>query len=300
MNRTLFDCGVKKKVETKTGGLFDVTATLPKSTRLLDKPVKCDIYQESFATKKYLDTHVRFKHCSENARGHSSLGKAKDTSFFDTNNGEGADTFASDCIAIEIQTEGSDDDSGITLQAESKRQPTAIANRRGQNKRKSYTVEFKMKTLELLDSLSGSKKKWQKVAKERGINKSLVIKWNKNRNKLLEEIALNKRKKHTRGVTTARQRRKLVVAKAKNCSEQYPLETDRVSLDFKLRRSKGCKVSKLWLKKKMKAKIEICYGKQEAEKFKASNNWFQRFEKRHNISIRHIWTLVTGKSLQHR
>ena len=57
-------------------------------------------------------------------------------------------------------------------------------------------------------------------------------------------------------------------------------------MEFKLRRAKGCKVSKLWLKKKMKSTIETCYGKDEADKFKASNNWFDRFKRRHNISLR--------------
>ena len=32
--------------------------------------------------------------------------------------------------------------------------------------------------------------------------------------------------------------------------------------------------------------IEACYGKEEADKFKANDNWFQRFKKRHNISFR--------------
>lgn len=45
-------------------------------------------------------------------------------------------------------------------------------------------------------------------------------------------------------------------------------------------------MSKLWIKKKMKAKIEMCYGKEAASKFKGSDNWFQRFKKRLNISFR--------------
>ncbi len=83
----------------------------------------------------------------------------------------------------------------------------------------------------------------------------------------------------------SRKRRKLVCEKAKN-SEKYPLAADRVICEFKLQRAGGCKVSKLWLRKKMKAKIEICYGKEEADKFKGSKNWFQRFKKRHGISLR--------------
>jgi len=36
----------------------------------------------------------------------------------------------------------------------------------------------------------------------------------------------------------------------------------------------------------MKSKIEQCCGKQEADKFTASNNWFQRFKRRHKIVLR--------------
>ena len=30
----------------------------------------------------------------------------------------------------------------------------------------------------------------------------------------------------------------------------------------------------------------MCYGKSEADKFKGSNNWFQRFKKRHGLALR--------------
>lgn len=36
----------------------------------------------------------------------------------------------------------------------------------------------------------------------------------------------------------------------------------------------------------MKKKIEMCYGKEAADKFKASDNWFQHFKRRNNISLR--------------
>ena len=36
----------------------------------------------------------------------------------------------------------------------------------------------------------------------------------------------------------------------------------------------------------MKKKIKVCYRKEEAEKFKASDNWFQSFKRRNNISLR--------------
>ena len=50
--------------------------------------------------------------------------------------------------------------------------------------------------------------------------------------------------------------------------------------------AKGSKIYKLWIKSNMKKKIEMCYRKEEAEKFKASDNWFQRFNRRNNISLR--------------
>lgn len=68
--------------------------------------------------------------------------------------------------------------------------------------------------------------------------------------------------------------------------EKFPLAAQRVVVEFKLRRAKGCNISKLWPKKKIKAKIAVCYGKVEAEKFKASSNWFQRFKTRHGIAFR--------------
>ena len=84
----------------------------------------------------------------------------------------------------------------------------------------------------------------------------------------------------------ARRRRKMVGEKAQFKSEKYPLAAKLLIAEFKLRRAKGSKISKLWLKTKMKQKIESCYGKEVADKFKASNNWFQRFKRRHKISLR--------------
>ena len=37
---------------------------------------------------------------------------------------------------------------------------------------------------------------------------------------------------------------------------------------------------------KMKKKIEMCYREEAADKFKASDNWFQRFKRRNDISLR--------------
>ena len=157
--------------------------------------------------------------------------------------------------------------------------------RRGSATRKSYTLEFKKQTLHLLDSLSNSRNKWKKVAEAKQISKCLVIKWNKARDKIFVELSLNKCSANAGGVRASRQRRKMVGEKAKN-SERYPHATKLLVAEFKLRRAQGSKNSKLWMKSKMKKKIEMGYGKEAADKFKASDNWFQRFKQRNNVSLR--------------
>ena len=277
MNRTLFDCGIKKQVETKRGQLFDVTTALPRSVKLPSKPVRCDICQESFSAKKYLETHVRFKHNrSENSINLFNLGND-----------------VTECAQVQEREETSKETAhsdSMTKPIFRKPQAAAIdktEKRWGCNRRKSYTVDFKLKTVQLLQNLGelNTKKKWEKVAEMQGISKSLVVKWHKSKEKLELELKMNRVKKNAGSVKEARKRRKLVCEKSKD-SERYPLAAERVVSEFKFRRAGGCKVSKIWLRSKMKAKIEFYYGKEAADKFKGSKNWFQRFKKRHRISLR--------------
>lgn len=270
MNRTLFDCGIKKQVETKSGQLFDVTTALPRSVKLPSKPVRCDICKESFAAKKYLETHVRFKHNSSENCNLVNLGND-----------------VTECAQVQEREETSEETAhdGITKQIFRKPHGQAAAidkteKRRGCSRSKSYTVDFKLKTVQLLDNLGelNTKKKWEKVAEMQGISNSLVVKWHKNKEKLNSELKMNRVKKNAGSMKEARERRKLVCEKSNN-SERYPLAAERVVSEFKLRRAGGCKVSKLWLRSKMKAKIELYYGKEAADKFKG-------FKKRHHISLR--------------
>ena len=241
MNRALFACGFKKEVELKGGQLYDITATLSIPVNLATKSVKCNFCQELFSGKQYLETHVRFKHATEGNLSEPST--------------------HSSSKAIPCK-EGRDDD---TFESSSKESYHAAeervesqqlhhhhaAKRRGRKQRRSYTVEFKKQTLDLLDQLTATKKKWNKVAEARGINKSLVIKWNKNRQTILQEITLNKQNKNAGGIRAARQRRKMTGVKA-NHSEKYPLAANLLVSEFKLRRAKGSKISKIWIRKKMK------------------------------------------------
>jgi len=116
------------------------------------------------------------------------------------------------------------------------------------------------------------------------VSKSLVVKWNKARKEIISDER-NKHNANAGGMRDARRRRQMVGERARN-SEKYPLAANLLVAEFKLRRAKGSKVSKLWIKTNMKKKIERCYGKEEANKFKGSNNWFQRFKRRHQIALR--------------
>lgn len=272
MNRTLFDCGFKKEVELKNGKLYDVTATLPKAVQKQTYDFKCGICSQIFFHRQHLEMHIKFKHPAKAdlQNGHS-VGQSGSSAASTSHK-----SFVDLCLQGNSQPE-----EGITLDKQKK----GTENRRGSSTRKSYTVEFKKQTLDLLDSLANSKNKWKKVADEKQVSKCLVVKWNKARESILAEIS---KKKHNRNAGSAREarRRRQMVGKKAQKSEKYPLAANLLIIEFKLRRAKGSKISKLWLKTKMKKKIESCYGKEEADKFKASNNWFQRFKRRHNISLR--------------
>ena len=119
---------------------------------------------------------------------------------------------------------------------------------RGSNKRKSYTIVFIKKTLDLLDSLQLSTNQYDTVVKQQGVIKSLEIKWEENRGKILAELTMNKTKKNTGDAKPLKQRRSI----AKNRSsrtDKYPLASNLLLAKFKLRRAAGSKVSKLWLKR---------------------------------------------------
>ena len=155
MNRTLFDCGIQKKVELRSGDLYDVTEILPKAVKLKYDSVRCSICSQSFFGKQYLDQHMRFKHPSE-CNGQESTDQS---------------------ITLQSSSSPSNDVQEIEeRQDDSLRTANKIPKRRrGSATHKSYTVEFKKKTLDLLDSLSNSRNKWKKVAEVKQISKRLVI-----------------------------------------------------------------------------------------------------------------------------
>ena len=125
-----------------------------------------------------------------------------------------------------------------------------------------------------MDSLKSSTNKYNTVAKQQGVNRSLVFKWEKNGSKLLAELTLNKTKKNTGGARPMRQRS--IARNRSKRTDKYPLTSNLLLAEF----------AKPWFKKKIKSKIEASYGAEEAAKFKGSSNWLQRFKERHNILLR--------------
>jgi len=168
MNRTLFDCGLRKSVELKDGRLYDITTTLEKEVNLVD--IKCKHCDRSFKGQQYLDGHVRFKHpniAAQNPNSNSS--ESTSTSTILVNNNTPILTESPNFENVPRES---------TCVAQGKVQSRSN-NRKGRDTRKSYTVEFKKKTLDLLDSLKSSTKKYNIVAKQQGVNRSLVFKWEK-------------------------------------------------------------------------------------------------------------------------
>ena len=86
---------------------------------------------------------------------------------------------------------------------------------------KSYTIDFKIKTLDLLDTMKElkTKKLWEKVAERRGMSKSLVVKYNKDQITIRSQLAV-KTKENKVTVRPIRQRRQLVCQSQKRGSFQ--------------------------------------------------------------------------------
>ena len=212
---------------------------------------QCHKCSQSFSRKQHLEIHTKYKHPDVEV---DSMDKS---------------TLALniDSVDLNVQQEASQQEEDRPLYQEKEHAEYC----HGRNKHKSYIIELKKLTLDLLDNLFNSRNKWQKVADAKKASKSLVVKWNKARNSILSGTAKNKQTTNAGGAREARRRRQIVGEKARN-SEKYPLASKLLIREFKLRQAKGSKNSKLWLTTKMEQKIESCCGKEEASKFKASNN----------------------------
>ena len=138
MNRTLFDCGVRKSVELKNGSLLDITSTM-KKTAMLTKSydVQCSCCGKAFNGQQYLDSHMKFKHPSSTAENSHEGQQHRDIS---ANQNE-ADV---PCSVLDDNPPEAPNDPIIV------NEESLGKKRRGSEKRKSYTVDFKKKTLHFL------------------------------------------------------------------------------------------------------------------------------------------------------
>ena len=144
MNHTLFHFGFKKQVETKSGKLFQVFSGLSRAVELPDKPV-----------------NVRFKHPEQLSKPKLSQSSSLSKTSYKCFN-KATDQQVVDEESLETTydlTELEERESGIE-----------INNRRGANQRKSYTIDFKIKTLDLLDTMKELKSKifGKRLRKEEG------------------------------------------------------------------------------------------------------------------------------------
>jgi len=145
MNRTLFDCGLRKSVELKDGRLYNITSTLEKTVKLSSAPVKCKYCDRLFKGQQYLDSHVQSKDpasAAQNLNSNSSASRNTSTIFVNINNHSGETNMQR--MAESQQLEDVPRESAGVVQGQTQRRSN---NRRGSNKRKSYTVDFKKKTL---------------------------------------------------------------------------------------------------------------------------------------------------------
>ena len=172
MNPTLFDFGLRKSVELKDGRVYVITSTLEKTVKLSSAKVKCKHCDRSFKVQQNLDSCVQFKHpasATQNSNSISSASRDTLTIFVNINNHSGETNMQR--MAESQQLEDVPRESGGVAQGPTQRRSN---NRKGSNKRKSYTVDFIKKTLDLLDSLKSSTNKYKTVAKQQGVNRSLV------------------------------------------------------------------------------------------------------------------------------
>ena len=144
MNRTLFDCGLRKSVELKDGRVYVITSTLEKTVKLSSATVKCKHCDRSFKVEQYLDSHVQFKHpasATQNSNSISSASRDTLTIFVNNNNHSGETNMHR--MAESQQLEDVPRESAGVAQGQTQRRSN---NRGGSNKRKSYTIVFTKKS----------------------------------------------------------------------------------------------------------------------------------------------------------
>ena len=267
MQATLGKFGFKRQVTTPSGRTYDLfipdTVEKDNSNRKAGKSSSCPVY-----CKKIPGYTHYFKH-----PGTELLDEKTE------NNKENSSKCNSNLVRNLTQSNGNTNsrsmDSVMSINAPRPRESTKRKNTGGSAIRKSYTLDFKIKTLKLLDEVENQKDikhKTDYVAKKKGVHKSLVVKWKSNKAELLKQLSDNAHNRSTSTTPSIRLRRKINSGK-RSRHAWFPFAENNVMIDYKRKRSLGERITKLWLKTKMRVAIRGICGDAAANKFKTSQNW---------------------------
>ena len=234
--------------------------------------VKCVVCSQGFTAMKYLRQHWLFRH----AESDFTLQKeALPLSLKPDQTKKAANDVS--------RTQPANVPAAVTPQPKA---PNAVEKkgRIGAKIRKTYTIDFKLKAIKLVEEakkrISKKKNPIQYVANKMKVNKSLISKWCKNTKEKLSEY----REKNIGSSRTPCRVRRNADLSAKLL--RYPLAEAVAVEEYKLRRDRGGKVTKQWLRTRMKVALRLKYGDEAADQFKGSKNWLYRYTKRNDISVR--------------
>ena len=218
MQGKLYKFGFTRKVKTERGKCYDVTSLIPSTIQSNTKPVKCDVCNEDFKSKQYLDQHVfsKYRHSTRPVLGAESSDEPIDihASFQNVHDNKENECESSDVTESECVEEEGDKIMAFPFSPGlGRKSKLKVKHCGGSRKRRSYTLDFKVKILHLLDKLTVTKNiknKLEKAASMMGLpNKCLVIKWNKDREKILGVLSNNRVERGTGNFEAAKQRQQL-------------------------------------------------------------------------------------------
>ena len=148
MQGTLFKFGITKEIKSSSGRSYDVTASMPLFVKDSDVSTQCEICNEKFKSKQYLDIQIVWKHNRSHKAEESKRELEIDTGLqkLDQDLQQNWDCNGPSKEAAVRETTKSQ----ITVNVGENKK----TNRKGSVKRKSCTLDFKLKTLGLLDKLT--------------------------------------------------------------------------------------------------------------------------------------------------
>ena len=135
------------------------------------------------------------------------------------------------------------------------------------NKRKRELL-LDVEKLDLKKDIS-QRHKW---LEEHNISWENVRKWDKNSEEIMNSTG-----------TASKKQKTCSSHRKSHAAGHFPVQQKKLYSKYRVRRAKGLRVSGMWLQAKMKTLVQADKPK-NFEKFKASDNWKQKFVKRHGIS----------------